>query len=120
MKEVIVCAMAFGQTVGIDIEKLKPSPISEVKSFIPKDEWLMIENHPSPNQALIGWWIKLESALKAKASGFNEVLQSLKRTSTGIFINGDPMYYVRNDIGQQYLCPITSEHPTNFELRSSN
>ena len=67
--EYVLCAMSDHARVGIDIEKIRPIDLADMRFSFSKKEWLEITTASNPNQQLFDYWTKKEAVAKADGRG---------------------------------------------------
>lgn len=64
-----VCALHPGRRVGVDVERLAPLDLDELRLAFGAEEWGTIQAAPEPVLALLRLWTAKEAALKADGRG---------------------------------------------------
>lgn len=103
--QVVVCALANYNKIGIDIEKPQPLDIEDFKQQFSNAEWDHIHRSSDPLQTFYEYWTAKEAVLKASGTGLTEELHLLNP-----FENNEwQLYTIRHF--SPYLCHVASQQP---------
>lgn len=75
-EQLVVCAAAMGQPVGIDTEQLKPLRLDLMQTYFDTATWQLIIAADNPLKACYREWVRREAALKASGTGLQELEMS--------------------------------------------
>ena len=75
--EYILCALADGSRVGIDIEEIKPVDFSDFTDLMSQEQWQTIMGSPNPLKAFFTFWAIKESIIKADGRGLSIPLNDI-------------------------------------------
>lgn len=95
--EWVVCA-TDNESIGIDIEQIKPIDLETAKNFFSKDEYQYIYNKPSHERLSVfyEYWTLKESFIKAVGKGLTIPLDSFS------IVKKDKEYYLQESSLSQY------------------
>jgi 4'-phosphopantetheinyl transferase len=107
-KNIAVCATTPTGKVGIDIEKIKPITIEDLKEYFTVDEMEAINISSDKNISFYKTWTKKEAFIKAVGKGLNIDL-SLADTMKNVVANEGKLYYLYEvTIENAYACCVCS------------
>lgn len=101
----VVCAMANDNTIGIDVERPVPMEIEDFNRQFSAAEWAHIHHSPDPLRTFFEYWTAKEAVLKASGTGLTDELHLLNP-----FENSEWQLYAIRDFSP-YLCHVASRYP---------
>ena len=107
--EYIMCAVASGTRVGIDIEEIKPVDFEDFTDLMSNDQWGKIRQSDDPLKAFFTFWAIKESIIKADGRGLSIPLNDIIITQNTAFY--DTKWYLKQlTIDDRYCASLASEH----------
>jgi 4'-phosphopantetheinyl transferase len=73
----VICVLATGITIGIDIEEIKPCDLSDFTNTMNEAQWHIIHNSPEPFRQFFTYWAIKESIIKADSRGMSLPLMDI-------------------------------------------
>lgn len=118
-EELVVCALKYGTSIGIDIEMKKSIDLRNFKAYMAPEEWANIINANQPLECFYNYWTKKEAVLKANGCGLVDTLHRLNVVKD--VVQWDSKKYVVKalDIHPDYLAHISFELTSN-EIHSDS
>jgi len=83
--EYILCAVAGGTRVGIDIEEIKPVDFTDFTDLMSQDQWRQIRESDGPLKSFFTFWAIKESIIKADGRGLSIPLNDIIITENTAF-----------------------------------
>lgn len=105
----VVCALSRDSKVGIDIEQIKPIPMSDFENCFCNDELTSIAASQEPLIEFYNIWTKKESIIKADGRGLHIPLTEVNTINDPVRINGVDWSVKRIEIAPGYVCHVAYE-----------
>ena len=83
--EYILCAVAGGTRVGIDIEEIKPVDFTDFTDLMSHNQWRQIRESDDPLKSFFTFWAIKESIIKADGRGLSIPLNDIIITENTAF-----------------------------------
>ena len=112
----ILCALAQGQRVGIDIEEHRPIALVDFREVFSLREWALIEHSPDPQGAFYAQWTRKESAAKADGRGLSLPPEQIELEPGVARIGSVEWRTIAIDIARDYSCHLTTNGLVDYEL----
>jgi len=107
--EYILCAVADGSRVGIDIEEIKPVDFSDFTDLMSRDQWQSIRESSNPLKAFFTFWAIKESIIKADGRGLSIPLNDIIITKNTAFY--DTKWHLKElQIDEGYCTSLATDH----------
>ena len=104
----VVCAFATGNKVGIDIEACKPLETAFFREYFSEEEWKKINGASDPLIAFYEFWTAKEAVLKAAGIGLMDNLAALEIKGEKVLFENEDWYIQEVFIGEGYKCHVCS------------
>lgn len=112
----ILCAMARGQRVGIDIEAVRRIDLGDFSSAFSPVEWNAIHHAPDPYAAFFSFWTKKESAGKADGRGLSIPLERIALDQNTARIDATAYHLAPLPIHPAYIGHLATDGRIDFKL----
>lgn len=112
----ILCAMARGQRVGIDIEAIRDIDLDDFSAAFTPDQWDAIRHAPNPHAAFFRDWTRKESASKADGRGLSIPLAQIALDNRTALVDSTPWQLVSLQIHPAYCCHLATDGPIDCML----
>jgi 4'-phosphopantetheinyl transferase len=116
--EIVVCALAFGGKIGIDIEQVRPVDYRDFESVFPEslNTFLppscgVLESGYANDESFFHAWTRLESVIKADGRGLSAPLLDIVFEGRTAHINGGTWYLTRIPVTAGYICTLAANLP---------
>ena len=107
--EYIMCALATGTRVGIDIEEVKPVDFEDFTDLMSQEQWGKIRQSEDPLKAFFTFWAIKESVIKADGRGLSIPLNDITITHDTAFY--ETRWYLKAlPIDDRYCTSLASDH----------
>jgi 4'-phosphopantetheinyl transferase len=106
--EMVVCAVALGVQIGIDIEYIQKIKIANFKNMLTTPEWFEINSANDSDRTFYDIWTKKEAALKTHGSGLHLPLKSVKLKRNCAIIYDNKYRLTQIDAGCNYCCHLAT------------
>lgn len=122
----VVCAMAKGIKIGIDIEKLKCNNLADFEPAMTEYQWKQIYESQSPHTKFYNYWTIKESVIKADGKGMLVPLDKIFIEDNIAGYGTDKWHLYPISIDNEYSCTLASNVPDSLvevkkmELFSNN
>ena len=116
----ILCAMAQGQRVGIDIEAIRDIELNDFSAAFSADQWQAITQAPDPQAAFFSEWTQKESASKADGRGLSLPLAQIVLHRHTALVDSTIWHLVPLHIHPDYCCHLATDGPLDFRLTELN
>ena len=113
--EYIMCAVASGTRVGIDIEEIKPVDFEDFTDLMSKEQWGKIRQSDDPLKAFFTFWAIKESIIKADGRGLSIPLNDIVITSNTAFY--DTKWYLKQLLIDDGYCASLASAHENVQLK---
>lgn len=100
---IVVCAMARGNAIGVDVEKIKPVKLDLMKFYFNSESWFEIINAPDVYAEFYRHWTMREAAIKAAGFGIDQMELSE-------MFPEDHTIQVRNEIYYCRMLPVRYDY----------
>jgi 4'-phosphopantetheinyl transferase len=114
-------AVAFSKDcrVGIDVEKIKETDISDFTDYFASEQWEDINSATDRWKRFYHYWTLLESGGKADGRGLSLLsTHGIRLKNAGLFIDNVEWYYRHYDFDQSISCCVTTDKPaTSHETK---
>jgi 4'-phosphopantetheinyl transferase len=116
----ILCALACGQRVGIDVEAVRRIDLSDFRSAFSPEEWSAINGADDPHAAFFSLWTRKESAGKADGRGLSIPLEQIVLDNTTARIGSTVWHLAPLRIHPAYIGHLATDGRIDFELTEIN
>lgn len=117
----VVCAISRTNCVGIDIEKIRPVDINDLKIGFRDEDWRTVLDADDQLHAFFSLWTKRESFLKALGIGFTQLLSAVNYNTNKIAWNQKEWSLRQITLHKNYCCHLTVDQPhLQVELKEIN
>lgn len=99
----VVCAVARGNVIGIDVERTKPVKLDLMKFYFDRESWFEIINAPDVYGEFYRHWTMREAAIKASGLGIDQMELSE-------MVPEDHTIQVRNEIYHCRMIPVRYDY----------
>jgi 4'-phosphopantetheinyl transferase len=99
----VLCAIAEGGALGIDVERTKPVKLDLMKFYFDRESWFQIINAPDVYEEFYRHWTMREAAIKASGLGIDQMELSE-------MVPEDHTIQVRNEIYHCRMVPIRYDY----------
>jgi 4'-phosphopantetheinyl transferase len=116
--DLVVCAIANGAKIGVDIEKIKPVKLSLMKSYIDDNTWQKIVNAPDPDNMFFNQWTIREAAVKASGWGLEQIeLSEIHIGDANIRLRNETFYYKMLPLSHTHAsCLACNDEMSDIEI----
>ena len=101
--DVVVCAMAKGTRVGIDVERLRPVPIADLAATLDHAQLQEVAAAANPDRQLLTFWTKKEAVAKCRGEGLNLPMERMTGSAI-LALDGESWHCFQLDVGSDYIC----------------
>ncbi|MFB9845173.1 4'-phosphopantetheinyl transferase family protein [Mucilaginibacter ginsenosidivorans] len=115
----ICCGTATGK-VGVDIEQIKPTDLSEYTDYFTYAEREVIRSYPDIMRGFYDFWTRKEALLKAVGTGFNIPFSSVDVTGDVVEYANMTYHIQKLNIDTGYPCHIATTSPSSVILLAVN
>ncbi len=106
----VVCAISNTNSLGIDIEQIRPIEYEDFQSFMSKDEWSNIQNSTDSCNTFFEYWTKKESVIKADGRGMSAPLASLTWVDETTALLEEKKWFLNAlPVSDAYSCYVASD-----------
>ena len=105
----VVCAISEHHDVGIDIERIAPINIQELKDQWSNVEWQTLSASKDPIRLFYNYWTKKESVVKADGRGLGIPLREVDVTSNITALHNRQWFLTEVLINPDYVCHVASQ-----------
>lgn len=112
----ILCAMARGQRVGVDLEAVRRIDLSDFSSAFSPVEWSAINHAPDPYAAFFSFWTQKESAGKADGRGLSIPLERITLDHNTARIDATAWHLAPLPIHPAYIGHLATDGRIDFKL----
>lgn len=116
----ILCAMARGQRVGIDIEAIRRIDLGDFSSAFSPEQWFAINHSPDPHAAFFSLWTQKESAGKADGRGLSIPLMQIALDHNTARIDAATWHLAPLPIHPAYVSHLATDGRIDFKLTELN
>lgn len=116
--EIVVCALAFGGRIGIDIEQVRSVDYRDFVSVFPESlkkylypEYGVQESGNNNDESFFHAWTRLESVIKADGRGLSAPLADIVFEGRSAHINGSTWHLTRIPVTAGYICTLAANMP---------
>lgn len=114
--DIVICAIAKENEVGIDIEKISNIEILDFEKQFATNEWANIINSNAREETFFEFWAQKEAVIKAHGYGLTIPLQSFEILEDKTIINKEVYHLKELEIDEQYKCFISSKQFSNISI----
>ena len=100
---IVVCAVARANAIGVDVEKIKPVKLDLMKFYFNRESWFEIINAPDVYAEFYRHWTMREAAIKAAGFGIDQMELSE-------MFPEDHTIQVRNEIYYCRMLPVRYDY----------
>jgi 4'-phosphopantetheinyl transferase len=100
---IVVCAVARGNAIGVDVEKINPVKLDLMKFYFNSESWFEIINAPDVYAEFYRHWTMREAAIKAAGFGIDQMELSE-------MFPEDHTIQVRNEIYYCRMLPVRYDY----------
>jgi 4'-phosphopantetheinyl transferase len=109
----VVCAIQPEVVVGVDIEYIKPVPITDFRSQMTANEWALVSQAADPIAAFYDYWTSKEAILKVEGSGIQLGLKTFevasdRRTAR---VKANTWFLQKCEPDPDYCCYVAAASP---------
>jgi len=104
--ELVVCALTKIGAIGIDIEKINGTKISDFKSQMTVNEWKLINESTNANLSFFQYWTQKEAVIKTHGKGLSIPLKSFEVTKNKTIIESELYFLKELKINDDYCCHL--------------
>lgn len=109
--DVVVCAVALGGRVGIDVEAIRPIDCRGFRSLLPETLWREAENGAHGAADFFRCWTRFESAVKAEGCGLAAPVSELRFEQHSAWFAGRRWFLHELHVAADYCCHVASDLP---------
>lgn len=106
-----VCALRPEGRVGVDVERLGPVKIEELRLGFGPDEWADIQAAPDSGLALLRIWTAKEAALKADGRGLAVEPAEVDGRGGAVAVRGTLWHIASPVIAPGWVCALATREP---------
>jgi 4'-phosphopantetheinyl transferase len=110
-QDFVVCAVSKTNRVGVDVEKIKPVDINDLKMGFSNEDWNYICGAEDQLQRFYSLWTKRESFLKAIGSGFIQLPPEVSYNTDKIAWNKKEWWVCEIPLHKEYSCYLAIDQP---------
>jgi 4'-phosphopantetheinyl transferase len=103
---VVVCAVAPGCRVGVDVEPVRPLDLHPFATCFAPAEWRLIQSAASPEEAFFQGWTAKESVLKGDGRGLKVPLSEVRFTGMKASLDGTCWFLHPLTVGPGYAAHV--------------
>jgi len=104
--ELVICALTKIGAIGIDIEKINGTKISDFKSQMTVNEWKLINESTNANLSFFQYWTQKEAVIKTHGKGLSIPLKSFEVTKNKTIIESELYFLKELKINDDYCCHL--------------
>ena len=101
--DVVVCAMARGTRVGIDVERLRSVPMADLAATLDQAQLQEVAAAANPDRQLLSFWTKKEAVAKCRGEGLNLPMERMTGSAV-LALDGESWHCSQLDVGADYIC----------------
>lgn len=101
--DVVVCAMAKGTRIGIDVEHLRAVPIADLAATLDHAQLQEVAAAAHPDRQLLAFWTKKEAVAKCRGEGLNLPMERMTGSAV-LVLDGESWHCSQLDVGSDYIC----------------
>lgn len=109
----VCCAFAKNNTIGIDIEEIKPLDFEDFTNMMSPREWIDIKTNENPERKFYNYWSKKEALIKAYGLGFFAPLERIIVEGDVLSLDGKKWYAQELYIDKNYSTHAISPFPNS-------
>ncbi|QYS89919.1 4'-phosphopantetheinyl transferase superfamily protein [Flavobacterium davisii] len=114
--DIVICAIAKENEVGIDIEKISNIEIVDFEKQFTTNEWAKIINSNAREETFFEFWAQKEAVIKAHGYGLTIPLQSFEILDNKTIINEEIYHLKELKIDEEYKCFISTKQFSNTSI----
>lgn len=107
--QIVVCALALDQRLGIDIEIIQNVDIADFATVFTTNELRMIKSAANPVKEFFKFWTRKEAVLKATTEGFQIPAAQVDVVSENVRINGTNWFLKELFLDDSYAFHIATD-----------
>ena len=104
--ELVVCALTKIVDIGIDIEKIESIKISDFKSQMTNNEWMLISESKDTKLSFFDYWTQKEAVIKAHGNGLSIPLKSFEIKNNKTTIDSENFFLKKIFVKDDYSCSL--------------
>ncbi|HEX7360863.1 MAG TPA: 4'-phosphopantetheinyl transferase superfamily protein [Bryobacteraceae bacterium] len=108
-EDVVVCAVALGGRVGIDVEAIRPIDCRGFRSLLPEALWREAGGGTHGDASFFRCWTRFESAVKAEGCGLAAPGSQLKFEQRSAWFAGRRWFLHEINVAAGYCCHLASD-----------
>lgn len=101
---IVICALTNIGDIGIDIEKINPIKISDFKSQMTANEWMLISESKDTKLSFFDYWTQKEAVIKAHGNGLSIPLKSFEIKNNKTTIDSEDFFLKKVFVKDDYSC----------------
>jgi 4'-phosphopantetheinyl transferase len=111
-ENLVVCAISDEGEIGIDVEKVKTTELTDFKPWFSKTEWIEIYKTTSPIDRFFWYWTRKESIIKAMGVDLSYLHQIEVDASKDYFVEKGKKWHLKSlELGAEFCGALCSEFP---------
>ncbi len=119
----VICAISTTQKVGVDIEELKTTELSDFQDFFTREEWAKVLNSNKGLQEFYTLWTQKEAIIKASGEGLSIPLKEVSIQEDKASVSNEQWHLVQLPLSPDYVSFLATNseaspvslHEINFD-----
>jgi len=109
--KMIVCVIQKNAVVGVDVEHVRPVPISDFRFQMTENEWRIVSEAVEPIPAFYDYWSSKEAILKVEGSGVQLGLKTFEVSEDRktALVKDRTWHLQKCELDTDYYCYLASE-----------
>ncbi len=109
----VVCAITDKGKTGVDVEKIRPVPLSDFETVMTAGELSAIKIADKPDEKFFEYWTKKESVIKLDGKGLSIPLTDVVIQNDYAVLNGETIFLREINIATGFKCHLATDmaHP---------
>ena len=107
--EFVLCAVASGGRVGVDVERVRDLDISQFHKYFSAESWQEITASENRPQSFFDHWTMRESVIKADGRGLSIPLKKLHVEEGAVALDGKNWFLKKLDLAPGYSCHLATD-----------
>lgn len=102
--KIVICVLTNVGDIGIDIEKINPIKVSDFKSQMTANEWMLINESKDIKLSFFDYWTQKEAVIKTHGNGLSISLKSFEIKNNKTAINSENFFLKKIPVKDDYSC----------------
>ena len=107
----VVCAFSEKYSLGIDIERVKPTSLLPLQQFFTVDEWNKIQQSKNSQEQFFRLWTQKEAVVKADGRGLNIPLKEISIQNNNGYVEQTQWFLQEVPLDKNYVMHVATNEP---------